>query len=130
MLVAHDRRLHEVAEHVARDQRRQRRVEMLHVGQSAAQHDHVGVEQVDHVRQPARQPVGVPIERRLRARIARGGTGRDAGGVVRARRRRNRAPARGRRSRSPGSPNGRTSNAARGIRPAAARAAGCGPIRR
>ena len=35
--------------------------------------------------QPARQPVGMAVERGLRASLARGGSGGDAGGIVRAR---------------------------------------------
>ena len=91
-------------------------VEMRHVRQAAAQHDHVGVEHVDDARQPARQPVGVAVERRLRAGVAGGRAGGDADRVQRrpvavavARR----EP--GRRSRSPGSPRGRTSSAGPGI---------------
>ena len=75
MPIAHDRRVHEVAEHVACHQRRQCRVEVVHIGQSAAQHDHVRVEQVDHMRQPARQPIGMAFERNLRPRLTSGGAG-------------------------------------------------------
>ena len=89
-----------------------------------------GIEQVDDLRQPARQPVGVAVQRGLRARFAGGGAGRD-GRRRRARPgRRSRARARGRRPRSPGSRAGRTSSAGPAIRRAAARAAGCGPTRR
>ena len=62
-LLLQDRRRDHVAEHVARQQPRQLGVEVLHVGQPAAQHDHVGIEQVDDLRQAARQAVGVARQR-------------------------------------------------------------------
>ena len=85
MLVLHDRRCDDIAEHIAKDERRQRGVQVRHVGQSAAQHDDVGIQQVDDLRQSARHAVRMPGERRLRAGVAGGGTRRNAGRVMRIR---------------------------------------------
>ena len=57
MPVLQDRRVDHIAEHVAPQQPRQLGVEMRHVGQPAAQHDRVGIEQVDRPA-PARAPAG------------------------------------------------------------------------
>ena len=77
MLVAHDWRLHEVAEYVARHQRRQCNGKVLHIGQAASEDDDVRIEQIDHLGHPTCEPVGVAIQRRLRARFTGGGAGGD-----------------------------------------------------
>ena len=96
---------------------------MLHVRQPAAEHDRVGVEEVDDLREAARQPVGVPRQRRPRR--ARRRPRRGPGYRVRRARpgRRSRAPARGPRATSRGSRAGRTSSAVRAAPRGAARAA-------
>ena len=63
-------------------QPRQLGIKVIHVGQPAAEDDGVGIEQVDHHRQPARQPVGVAVHRRMRCLVAGGGAGRQRLGVV------------------------------------------------
>ena len=128
MPVAHDRRVDRVAEHVAPQQRRHPLVQMRHVGQPAAQHDHVGVQHVDDHRQPARQPVGMPLQRRLRAPRPRPQPAPAAAAASGAPP--ERGQARARQGRAPGSRAARTSTAAADTRPAAARAAACGPTRR
>ena len=73
-----------VAEHMARDQRRQRLIQMIHVGQPAAEHDGIGIDQIDHRRQRPRQPVRMAIQRGLGPRIAGSGPRRQARGIARA----------------------------------------------
>src|SRR6185503_20195300 len=51
-----------VREHVPAPQPRHFRVERLHVGHAAAEHDDVGVEDVDHAGQGPRQPLAVAPE--------------------------------------------------------------------
>ena len=57
-------------EHPARPQPRQLLVQVCQLRDAAAEHDHVGVEQVDHRGQRARQPRGVAVQRGLRSGIA------------------------------------------------------------
>ncbi len=100
--------------------------------QAAAEHDHLGVEQVDHARERAREPRLVAFEAGLAGALAgRGATG-DACGVEQARRRGadDRRPGPGRTGRSRCSRRVRNSRRAGGGRRPRAAAAGCGPTRR
>ena len=49
----------------------------MQVGQTAAQHDHLRIDQIDDMGQAARQPVLVAIQRGQRRRLASLGAGLD-----------------------------------------------------
>jgi hypothetical protein len=82
MAVAQDRRRDHVAERMRRDQPGQFGVQVIHIGQSAAEDDGIGIEQVDHHRQAAGQPVVVAGQGLGRRLVAGGGPVRQATGVV------------------------------------------------
>ncbi len=82
VLVAHNRGRDGIAEHISRDAARKFRIKVAHVRQAAAQHDDVRVEYIDHHRQPARQPVGVAVDRRDRSLVTRSSAGRQSSGIV------------------------------------------------
>ena len=81
MRVAHERGVHAVAEHPPRPQPGYRVVPARDVRDAAAEDDHVGIDDVDHVRKRAREPILVARERRFGMRVDVGG-GRDGGHVV------------------------------------------------
>ncbi len=61
----------DIAEHMRGDKLRQGGVEMRHVGQAAPEHDGVGVEDVDDLRQRPGQALTVLIQRRARPFVPR-----------------------------------------------------------
>ena len=83
MLVAPDRRVHEVGEHVAFHALRHLGIEVLHVGEPAAQHDHIGVEHIDDDGKAPCHAIDMPLQRRLRQRVPGGGAGGQFGCVHR-----------------------------------------------
>ena len=130
--VAQHRRGDHVAEHVAPHQRAAAaRYRCVHVGQPAAQHDHVGVEQV-RPPAPARAPAGrhagpAPPARAASPAAARAGMplASCAPGPSQSR-----ASAGAGDQRLQAAPLAAPAMRARGFPPASARAAGCGPTRR
>src|SRR5262245_49136319 len=50
---------------------------MRQARQAAAKYHHVGIDDVDHVRQPAREAARVPVQRRLGRGVAAASPGRD-----------------------------------------------------
>jgi hypothetical protein len=62
MLRLDEARRHDVGKHECRPPPRYRGVQAVHVGEPAANHNHLGVEQVDHAGQRAREPVFIALE--------------------------------------------------------------------
>lgn len=70
MDVLHDGRVGDVAEDVRLHPFGEFAREMRHVGKAAAEHDHVGIEQIDHHRETASHAIGVAREGGLGAFVA------------------------------------------------------------
>ena len=100
------RRAHGVGEHVAIPDRGHGGVQALELGQAAAEHDRLRIEQIDHRGEPARQAQLVAAQRRLGRRIAdrRSGDDRRRVPLDPGRARDSLGPARGRTARSRCSP--------------------------
>lgn len=84
MDVLHDRRVGDVAEDVRLHLFGEFAREMRHVGEAAAEHDDIGIEQIDHHGETAGHAIGVAREGGLSTSVAGGGSHREAARVTRA----------------------------------------------
>ena len=85
MLRLHNGCARHIAKAVPHHQPRHIAIEMRHIRQAAAQHDHIRVQDIGNHRQGTREPIRMPCQSRLRALIPHRRPRRQGRGITRAR---------------------------------------------